>query len=75
MAKMYLPKGTCYIHKFRIELEYLNCCEEMKRLHGSPIFEMLWPNKKIFKVYRDKDDNQIEIQFHPITIGDKGEFA
>lgn len=68
-VRIYLPKGICYVHEFRTEQEYVDCCEEMKKLHGAPIFEMPFPNKKIFTVYRDKQDNQIEVQFKPMTIG------
>lgn len=69
MAKVYLPKGICYVHEFRIEQEYINCCLEMSKNHGRPVFEMTWPNKKIFAVYRDNQDNQIEVKFKPMTIG------
>lgn len=70
MARVFLPKGICYVHKFRVESEYINCCAEMCKRHGAPIFEMTWPNSKIFTVYRDKQDNQIEVQFKPMTIGE-----
>lgn len=69
MARIYLPKGIYYVHEFRTEQEYIDFCVEMKNLHGAPIFEMPFPNKKIFSVYRDKQDNQIEVQFKPMTIG------
>jgi len=69
MAQIYLATGKKSSHEFRTEQEYIECCKSMRKQHGEPLFEMPWPNKKIFSVYRDKQDNQIEVQFKPMTIG------
>jgi hypothetical protein len=66
---MYLPKGICYVYEFHTEQEYKDYCLEMKNIHGNPIFEIPIPGIKVFTVYRDKDDNQIEVQYKPKTIG------
>lgn len=73
MNQLYFPMGQKFKFEFRTEDEYNSYCKEMKRQHGVAVFEMIWPNKKVFCVFRDKLDNEIEVIFKPITIG--GEFA
>lgn len=67
---IYLPKGKKTSHEFRTEQEYVAFCNELVKQHGTPLFEMAWPNKKIFIVFRDRQDNEIEVQYRPITIGE-----
>lgn len=40
----------------------------LKNKYGSAYFEMSWPNKKIFMVFRDMQDNEYEIRYTPLTI-------
>ena len=70
MAKIWLPKGTKWNFHYRTQEEFDDECANLIYHHGNPIFEMPWPNKRIFKVFRDKHDNQIEIDFIPTTIGE-----
>jgi hypothetical protein len=72
MAQIYLPTGAKLKFEYRTQEEFEFQCEEHRKRFGNPLFEMRWPNKKIFRAYRDGSDNQIEIVFNPIRITDIG---
>lgn len=72
MAQIYLPTGAKLKFEYRTQEEFDFQCEEHRKRFGNPFFEMCWPNKKVFKAYRDGNDNQIEIIFNPIRITDIG---
>lgn len=68
MAQIYLATGKKQKLECRTEKEYITRCLELSKTYGRPFFEMCWPNKKIFTVYRDRQDNEIEVIFNPVTI-------
>lgn len=65
---IYFATGKKYIREFTIEQDYLNYCTMLKSKYGESFFEMSWPNKKIFMVFRDMQDNEYEIRYTPVTI-------
>lgn len=67
---LYLPSGQKLQFEFHTEQEYQQYCLAMTKLHGPSVFEMCWPSKKIFTVFRDKQDNQIEVVFKATTVGE-----
>ena len=67
-VSIYFATGKKHIHEFTIEQDYLNYCTMLKNKYGSAYFEMSWPNKKIFMVFRDMQDNEYEIRYTPLTI-------
>lgn len=68
MVQIYLATGKKRKMECRTEQEYIATCTELLKTCGKPFFEMCWPNKKIFTVYRDRQDNEIEVTFNPVTI-------
>ena len=68
MAQIYFATGKKQKLECKTEREYTTCCATFTKTCGPPFFEMSWPNKKIFTVYRDKQDNEIEVIFNPVTI-------
>ena len=68
--QIFLSTGKKHKFEHRIEKEFLTQCEELAKTCGMPFFEMSWPNRKIFKVFRDSKDNEYEVIYHPLTILD-----
>jgi len=62
---IYLPTGQKTKHVCVTVQDYTARCLELSKTHGDPFFEMDFPNNKIFKVFRDRHDNEIEVVFNP----------